>query len=45
MAHKQSTETTGDLTINITSFKQHLLASNKSPKTIKTYLEACTQLA
>lgn len=45
MAPKQSTDPTGDLAINITSFKRHLLASNKSPKTIKTYLEACTQLA
>ncbi len=45
MAQKHSTEAAGDLAINITSFKRHLLASNKSPKTIKTYLEACTQLA
>ena len=45
MALKQSTDTAGDLAINITSFKRHLLASNKSPKTVKTYLEACMQLA
>lgn len=40
-----STQTSGDLAINITSFKRHLAATNKSPKTIKSYLEACTQLA
>ncbi len=45
MAQNHSTETSGDLAINITSFKRHLLASNKSPKTIKTYVKACTQLA
>jgi site-specific recombinase XerD len=40
-----STQTSGDLAINITSFKRHLSAENKSPKTIKSYLEACTQLS
>jgi hypothetical protein len=40
MALIQSTDTVGDLGINITSFKRHLLASNKSPKTVKTYLES-----
>ncbi len=44
MAQIHSTQTSGDIAINITSFKRHLAATNKSPKTIKSYLEACTQL-
>jgi len=45
LALNHSTQTSGDLAINITSFKRHLSAENKSAKTIKSYLEACTQLS
>jgi hypothetical protein len=42
MAQIHSAQTYGDLAINITSFKRHLAVTNKSPNTIKSYLEACT---
>ena len=38
-------ETQGDLAVNLTSFRRHLRASNLSPRTEKTYIEAVTQLA
>lgn len=35
----------GDIVGNITSFRRHLAAANRSPRTIKTYLEAARLLA
>ncbi|MBI2964724.1 MAG: phage integrase N-terminal SAM-like domain-containing protein, partial [Chloroflexi bacterium] len=35
----------GDVVGNITSFRRHLAAANRSPRTIKTYLEAAHLLA
>ena len=45
MTLSRSTQTSGDLAINITNFKRHLAVTNKSPNTVKSYLEACPQLA
>ncbi len=46
MAQAQSTiQTPSDLAVNIKSFGRHLRASNHSPRTVKSYLEACQQFA
>ena len=45
MAQIHSTQTSGDIAINITSFKRNLTVTNKNPKTIKCCLEVSTELA
>lgn len=40
MSSQQSVEHPEDLSVNIQSFQRHLKAENKSPATIRTYMEA-----
>lgn len=45
MTQSHSTHTTDTLSADISSFSRHLRAENKSPKTVKTYVEAVTQFS
>jgi site-specific recombinase XerD len=40
MSNQPSIEQPGDLPVNIQSFQRHLKAENKSPATVRTYIEA-----
>jgi site-specific recombinase XerD len=42
MSNQQSIEQDSDLLVNINSFQRHLKAENKSPATIRTYIDAAT---
>lgn len=44
MSQQSSIETQSDLAVNVESFKRHLRALNRSPATIRSYLDACSGL-